>query len=176
MASTSKFLEVPVERLKEVFYYDSESGELRWKKKPSKYGCVKPGDIAGCHQKGPGSHRVVRIDGILLLVHRVAWAMHYGVWPKHDVDHRNRIPDANAIANLRECANGIVNEQNTFEKRRHNTSGFVGVIKQKQCVSDRWCARITVRGKVVHLGSFGSPAEAHAAYLEAKRILHPASS
>jgi hypothetical protein len=165
----------PVERLKEVLSYDPLTGSLIWIAQTASCGPRLIGKEAGCPQKGPDGHRVVRVDGRLFLVHRLVWAMHTGAWSEYEIDHRNGIKTDNRIANLRECKDGILNAQNTHGPRRHNTSGFAGVVKHKQCKSDRWVARITVDGKQVHLGLFATPEEAHARYLTAKRERHLAA-
>jgi hypothetical protein len=51
---------------------------------------------------------------------------------------------------------------------RQNSTGFLGVYR----VRGRFAAAISVNYKNVYLGSFGSPEEAHAAYIKAKRKLH----
>jgi hypothetical protein len=47
-------------------------------------------------------------------------------------------------------------------------SGYLGVRKQ----GNRYLAGVQVKGKNVHLGSFGDPLSAHLAYVEGKRKLH----
>jgi hypothetical protein len=39
--------------------------------------------------------------------------------------------------------------------------------------SERWCAQITLNGRAHHIGNFDTKELAHAAYLNAKRALHP---
>jgi hypothetical protein len=49
--------------------------------------------------------------------------------------------------------------------RVDNSSGFRGVYRK----GEKWQAQIKVSKRTVHLGSFQSPEEAHAAYLAAAR-------
>jgi hypothetical protein len=53
----------------------------------------------------------------------------------------------------------------------NNTSGYRGVHWNKG--HKKWVARIKINGKKKHLGEFNSIDDAHAAYLQAKRELHP---
>jgi hypothetical protein len=63
-----------------------------------------------------------------------------------------------------------MNQQNQRKARLDNKSGFLGVGR----IGKRWQARISYPGgKDTYLGLFDTPELAHAAYLEAKRRLHP---
>lgn len=84
--------------------------------------------------------------------------MHCAILGAKGVDHRNFDTLDNQRRNLRR-ANGTQNQGNT-RLRIDNTSGFKGV-----CVNrDKWRAQITVRNKVIYLGSFLDPALAASAY------------
>jgi hypothetical protein len=50
----------------------------------------------------------------------------------------------------------------------HSSHGFLGVTRSRK----RWKAHIKVGDKVLHIGTYDTPEEAHAAYLAAKRVLH----
>lgn len=89
------------------------------------------------------------------------------------IDHINGDRADNRIANLRQ-ATTAENSQNERGPRAHATSGFLGVGWHAQ--QSRWRARITVNGKRRHLGLFDTPEAAYAAYVEAKRALHPFST
>jgi HNH endonuclease len=101
--------------------------------------------------------------------HRLAWLITRGSWPIDQLDHINGIRDDNRLANLREASN-LLNQQNQRLPRSNNKSGYLGV---------SWCssresfeARIRSQGKRLFLGYFSVADEAHAAYLQAKRLLH----
>lgn len=50
-------------------------------------------------------------DSVILKVHRLAYALHYGMWPDNELDHINRDPLDNRISNLR-LADRFINNQN----------------------------------------------------------------
>jgi hypothetical protein len=100
------------------------------------------------------------------LAHRLAWFYVHGVWPPVLIDHINGKRSDNRIVNLR-LADWRLNMEN---KRResYNSTGLLGVKPNGK----GFAARIGSRGVEHHLGTFRTPEEAHAAYVEAKRRLH----
>ncbi len=115
-----------------------------------------------------GRYNVIGICGKSYLSHRLAWLYVYGKWPSNKIDHIDGNPLNNAIANLRDVTQ-TVNLQN--QKRANSTnksSRLLGSYRNRQ----RWMSRITVNGKDVYLGNFGTKEEAHAAYIKAKRTFH----
>src|SRR5678815_1371348 len=95
--SSSPPAEDDLARFRDCLSYDAETGNLRWKVRPTTN--VAVGDIAGCADHR--GYRLVRLDRKLHLVHRVAWALHYGAWPAVEIDHINLDKGDNRIANLR---------------------------------------------------------------------------
>lgn len=85
--------------------------------------------------------------------HRVAWALFYGEWPKHTIDHINGIRTDNRISNLRDVPHAV----NT--RNRHDKNADRGVSFHKS--SGGWQAFIGDRGHK-HLGVFGTKGEAMA--------------
>jgi hypothetical protein len=88
-----------------------------------------------------------------------------GELPKEQVDHINGIKDDNRWINLRGATNGE-NQQN--RKNQKNKSGYRGV----HPIGNRWQTLIRVNKKLIHIGCFETPKEAHIAYLEAKAKYH----
>lgn len=158
-----EFPQLTADRAKNLLRYDPETGLFYWR--VTKANAVE-GSIAGC-DKG-GGRVVIRIDGRLYPAARIAWLIMTGTWPAHLVDHRNLIPSDNRWGNLREATPGQNNAN--CQIRKHNKSGFKGVIWNKQC--QRWQARIRKDGKARHLGLFDTPEEAHARYIEAAKALY----
>lgn len=155
---------VPIDRLREAFAYDSETGVLTWKIRTSNRAAV--GAIAGCVA---GDSRVLlSLDGKRIRAHRVAWAMHCGHWPVGVIDHIDGNASNNKIANLRDIPQAG-NMQNLKRARSDSQSGLLGAQRD----NTRWTANIMVNGVKHYLGSFGTPQEAHAVYVKAKRELHP---
>ena len=73
----------------------------------------------------------------------------------------------NRFANLRD-GTGAENAQNR-KVRYDNISGLIGVSR----IQRKWQARIMILGCRLYLGRFKTPELAYAAYLAAKRELHP---
>lgn len=76
------------------------------------------------------------------------------------VDHIN----GNGLDNRRENLRLAIDGDNvrSQRKRKDNISGYKGVTWDKDL--KKWRARITYNSKLLHLGSFGTPQEAHEAY------------
>jgi hypothetical protein len=79
------------------------------------------------------------------------------------LDHKNTIKHDNSWSNLRK-ANDVQNQANRGAPT-NNTSGFKGVHWHKP--QKEWHARITDKGRRIHLGSFDDPIKAHEAYKKA---------
>jgi HNH endonuclease/AP2 domain len=149
-------------RLLEVLHYDSETGEFRWIEALSP--AVKSGDLAG--RTSPGGYRLITINRITYLAHRLAWLYMTGKrWPPV-IDHRDRDPSNNRWDNLRRAT---VSQNNANRRRpKSNACGFKGVCRLP---SGRWRAIIHKNGRRYELGVFATPEEAHAAYVAAARKL-----
>ena len=107
-------------------------------------------------------YRQLCVSGHIYLEHRLAWFYVHGVWPKAGIDHRNRQRGDNRIDNLREA---------TQTQNHENRSGVVGYTRSA-AKSTRWTAKIIVDGVRHYLGTYATEAEANAAYLAAKKVLH----
>ncbi|MBV8473755.1 MAG: HNH endonuclease, partial [Hyphomicrobiales bacterium] len=149
-----------IARIREVLAYDPVSGVLTWR---ITSGRAIAGREAGSFDKTTGYIRV-RIDGMFLLAHHVAWAIVEGFWPER-VDHRHGKEAGNGWANLRLCTPSQ-NRANTAIPS-HNTSGVKGVCFHK--ATSKWQAQIGVNGKTAHLGIFATKEEAAEAYAKAAR-------
>jgi hypothetical protein len=82
--------------------------------------------------------------------HRVLWALTYGEWPEHDIDHINGVRHDNRISNLR-AVDRAENLKNV-KLRNSNTSGFNGVYWAED--RKKWRAEISANNKNIKLGSF----------------------
>jgi hypothetical protein len=119
------------------------------------------GTLAGAIET-KGGYRDVRLNGRRFRGHWIIWALMTGEWPTHEIDHIDGDGSNNRWANLR-LATHAENAQNlppaagcTWDKKRR-----------------KWAALIKVDCRTINLGRFDTEAEAHAAYLAAKRIYHP---
>lgn len=88
--------------------------------------------------------------GVSLSVHRAVWAISYGRWPKHEIDHINRVRTDNRLINLREATRNE-NAENT-KLYATSTSGYRGVSWHK--ASQNWVARVRFNGVNYSLGYF----------------------
>jgi len=82
------------------------------------------------------------------------------------VDHKDGAKDDNRISELREAGQS----QNGANARRYknNTTGFKGVTRRK---SGRYGAYIRKGGRLMALGMFDTPHQAHAAYMRVANAL-----
>jgi hypothetical protein len=154
------------ERLRDVLSYDPETGIFQWR---SRLG-GRQRDRVGCWANG---RLLICIDYKTYFAHRLAWFYMIGVWPEGDIDHIDNNPANNRFNNLRECTRAQ-NLQNTRKPRRDNKrrNGLIGASRHK----NKWIAQMTNNYKTIYLGLFNTAEEAHAAYVAAKRKLHPFST
>lgn len=150
--------------LKSLFHYCEESGIFTRIKTTSSRAIA--GDIAGYVDSA--GYLQIRIGKTLHRAHRLAWLYVYGYFPAHHVDHINRNPSDNRIANLRE-ATASENLRNTAVPVS-NTSGYKGVTFSK--AANKWMARCTVNRKDNYLGLFATAELASAAYEEFAKNAH----
>tara|TARA_R110000764_G_scaffold10764_10_gene32854 strand:- start:2620 stop:3117 length:498 start_codon:yes stop_codon:yes gene_type:complete len=145
--------------LKSLFNYNPITGDLT--RKIARSNAVMVGQKVGC--KGVRGELLVRIDGKLLLVHRVIWLYIYGSWPKYQVDHINGNPSDNSIRNLRDST-PTENSRNTKIKS-NNKSGISGVFWREDRL--KYQVRMRLNGKYRSLGTFCSLFEAACARFSA---------
>lgn len=117
---------------------------------------------------GAKGYRRVSLFSQRVLAHRLAIFMVTGEWPGSEVDHRDSDKCNNAFSNLR-VAGARVNAENRRSPTAANRLGVLGVYEHTPGV---YRSRLQVRGRTVHIGLFKDPAEAHQAYVAAKRRLH----
>lgn len=151
------------ERARELFSYDPETGELRWR--VARGSRTFPGDLAGTIR--PDGYVQVRVDGVFHLGHRLVWLILTGNWPVQFIDHINGSRRDNRRTNLRDVSRKC-NQENHRRARAGSSTGVMGVNPSR----GRFKARITVGGVESFLGRYATPEEAHQAYLTAKRQLH----
>lgn len=141
--------------IKDNLRYDETTGLLWWSKSGHKRVMHKP---AGCRRKD--GYILIRVDGVLKLAHQIAWFLHYGVWPMHELDHIDGNPSNNKIENLRDVPHST-NIRNQTRVPAHNNSGQIGIGLHK--ATGKW--RVRKHGK--HIGLFATFNEAKTAYNQA---------
>lgn len=155
------------EYIRRSFAYCPETGRITWKIPGGRWGVYPVGSDVGCvNQLG---YRQTGYKGSALLLHRVAWFLHTGAWPVGQIDHWDTDPSNNRFSNLRDLVNGE-NPQNQRKANKRNIVGLLGVSPS----GPRFRAKIKAGGVKYNLGTFEKAEDAHAAYLTAKRQLHPA--
>jgi hypothetical protein len=114
--------------------------------------CIKPrlhvkiGDIAGTLRKD--GYLIARFNGKQYLAHRIAWYLHYGVWPANKIDHINGIKNDNKINNLKYVTHKV--NQNNQKCHRKKTVKYYTFHKQR----NKWQVRKRINGKLTHFGWF----------------------
>lgn len=149
-------------RLKEILYYNKDTGAFTWKINPAKN--VKAGRKAGTIDNL--GYCKIAINRKRFGAHQLAFLYITGEIPK-GIDHINRNPGDNRWINLRPCTQSQ-NLANTL-LRSNNKSGYRGVSWHKQ--GKKWHARIKINGVSNHLGLFDCKNEAYEAYVAASREL-----
>jgi hypothetical protein len=152
------------DRLRELFHYDQDTGLFT--RRAIRRANFNAGAAGTVERNG---YVRIEIDGKPYRAHRLAWLYVHGVWPTNTIDHINAVRADNRIGNLRDVVHRVNNE-NARSPRRHNKSGYLGVIwnRQRAC----WQATIGASFKKQVIGFFDMPEDAHQAYLAAKRRLH----
>lgn len=154
-----------LDKYQEVLRYDPEEGQFYWVKHPKKE------SLNGCSAGYMDNKGYMRINalGYSAPGHRLAFLFMTGNWPVDEVDHKNCNRFDNRWVNLRET-DRCTNQQNLRGPLSNNKCGFLGVMRSQN--KKRFVARIEVDGVSYQVGTFDTPEEAHAAYVEAKRKYH----
>ena len=142
---------ISADALPELLHYDADTGALTWRargphlfNRPSSASAwnAKWADRPALTHVNPEGYLHGSIFGRLYRAHRVAFALHYGEWPQHDVDHINGDRSDNRIANLRDVTNAQNHRNRALSKR--NTTGASGVFFCPR--KNVWRAMIRVQG------------------------------
>jgi len=161
------------QELREFLRYEPKTGKLFWKPRDVSFfktdrACnswnAKYENKEALTACKSGGYRHGCILSRQHLAHRVAWALHHGVWPSDQIDHINGDTADNRILNLR-VVTPQENQMNT-KMRRNNTSGVMGVGWRNDMA--KWAANIQIEGRRKHLGLFEDKSDAIAARSEAE--------
>lgn len=151
------------EHLRDLLDYDPETGVFCWRNAAGRNGRIPAGTIAGYGSSD--GHLQIRIGGRSFFLHRLAWLYVHGRWPAHQIDHRDGNPANNALSNLREATHA----QNKWNEKARRCDGRKGVRR----LGRRWQAAIRIGGgHRLHLGTFDTADQAHAAYAAAALVHH----
>lgn len=81
--------------------------------------------------------------------------------PNSEIDHIS----GNSLDNRRTNLRVATRQQNRANSRCRNKNGYKGITRQR----GKWRAQIVVNRKHISLGTYKTPQEAHAAYIEAAK-------
>lgn len=162
--SMNKRDSLTIRRLHEALNYNPETGLFTWAQK--RLG-VRFGQEAGTISRG---YRMICLDRVDYMAHRLAWLHCYGVWPDGDVDHINQITLDNRLCNLRDLPHRHNLENQTAVHANRKAGTMLGATWDAS--RQKWRAVISLNGKQKHLGRFETEAAAFAAYVDAKRAMH----
>jgi hypothetical protein len=152
MNSRSKITE---EIITKYLEYKPISGHFIWKPRfgDRHFNSKHAGNIAGSLANG---YLRIKLEGYQYFAHVLVWFLETGIYPQHQIDHKDQNRSNNQFSNLRKTSHQE-NAQNrkTFS---NNKSGHTGVAFR---TCDKvWSAFISIKGKRIHLGSFTSFDEA----------------
>lgn len=158
--------ELTQERVRELLWYDPETGVLTWRERINSIGRRFPWSSKPAGRINPRGYVVVRIGHKVYRAHRVIWLGMTGELPP-EVDHKDDLNKSNnRWTNLR-AATSSKNQMNTVP-RSDNASGYKGVHWDN--TSKKWKAQLGHEGKRHSLGYFSTAEEAYVAYCNAARI------
>lgn len=147
-------------RVCDLLRYDPATGIFTWKVARGQR--VLAGDTAGSvSAKG---YLRIKVDGVQIRAHRLAWFMHTGSWPENEIDHRDGDRLGNWFDNLRDVTTKT-NAWNRQMAKHGSKSRLLGVIVTRNGKSG---SAITRDGKVTWLGTFDTAAAANTAYWAAR--------
>ena len=166
---------ISVDELNDLLKYDPCTGKLIWRERQ----IHTPRDKAfntrcagqPAYEEPHRGYGRIALLGKRYKSHRIAWALHYGEWPKDQIDHINGVRNDNRIENLRV----VTHKENCRNVRRldSNMSGVTGVRWDKH--GRKWVAEIGFDNKDIVLGRFDLFADAVAVReaAEVKYGFHP---
>lgn len=160
--------------VRECLSYDADTGVLRWNVRPDDHFST-PGIARAWNERWagrmagnlkPNGRHMTRLGPYCVFSHRIAWCLHYGSWPDHDIDHLNGERADNRISNLRD----VTPTENMRNKRLYktNSSGVAGLRWSK--ARERWIAVIYKKPRP--LERYFRERQAGIDWLEAERPKH----
>uniref|UniRef100_A0AB74UGU2 HNH nuclease domain-containing protein n=1 Tax=Caulobacter phage BL57 TaxID=3348355 RepID=A0AB74UGU2_9VIRU len=146
---------IPVDFLRERYKYDPSTGAITLRGSKSRKRC---GSVS------KAGYRVMKVSyggrRVQIAAHKVAWAIHHGVMPDHDVDHKDLNRRNNRIKNLRKATRS----QNLVN--RPNVGAYPKGVTKSRSKKKPFQAQVTINGVYTYLGCYTTAEEAHAAYLK----------
>lgn len=152
---TQKFT---ADELRQLLHYDPQTGVFT--RISSKRG-DRVGEIAGTLR--PDGYLTISVHNVQHRAQRLAWLYMTGMWPRHQIDHKDGNRSSNKWSNLRDA---------TARQNRANMKGHGKLPKGVSFIPGRYGralsrpyqAQICVNYCRRYLGTFETAEEAHAAY------------
>lgn len=158
-----------LDRVRELLDYTPATGAFTWR--VDRGGRIPAGAPAGTiTRQGGYSYKLMVIDGRRCYAHALAWMLQTGTWPNRIVGFKDR--DG---LNLRSDNLVLVTQATNQQRRTRAKTGTRTGLQGVTVLDGRarpYQGRITVEGRVHHLGYHDTPQKAGAAYQRAKRRLH----
>jgi hypothetical protein len=158
-------IDITVKQIKERLEYNPDTGVLTWRSKVNK-SPVKIGQQAG--SLNTSGYRQIPLFGKTRKASRLIWYMQTGVYPKKEIDHKNRIKSDDRWENLREATRSQNQSNRTIQS--NNTSGYKGIVWRKN--RSKWIAQVKLNGRYIHIGSFDNKKTAARHYRIAAKKYH----
>lgn len=174
--------ELTQELLKELLFYDPDIGVFTWKERPlSMFELQVKGNTwnsrfkekqAGCISRIKSNVQVcinIKVLSNKYTGHELAYLYMTGSFPEFHIDCIDGDYTNLKYKNIRSCGFSDTQNKKSSLRKDNKSTGFIGVKKYY----NKFIARIRTNGKTIHLGTFNTPEEAHAAYVNAKRQISP---
>jgi hypothetical protein len=168
--SAEKNIELTQEYLRNILYYDPDTGTWTWLVRPDQntsWNNQWAGKRAGCLDNQHGYWKIT-IDYRAYPAHVLAWFYMTGEWPENEIDHKNTDESDCRWSNLRQATRG----QNSMNRgvSVRNKIGLKGVCWDTATKS--WEMQINANGVCYRKKGFITPEAAHAHYIEKAIELH----
>jgi len=144
---------------------DAIFGKILYCQKTGRFFNMNVGRFIGTVNKA--GYLVANIDSKVYLLHRLAFYLMTGGWPKSQVDHINRDRTDNRWVNLR----AVTTQEQSFNKSGWSGLGVKGIYECKNR-NKKWCARVRAYGKLLHCSYHYTKEEALEAYRMAAKKHH----
>ncbi len=158
--------ELTQNRLKELFDYDSETGNLIRK---YTMGGQKPGIADTMREDG---YLRVSIFGKRYQSHRIVWLWNTGSFPKYEIDHINHDKADNRMENLRDVPTSE-NSKNmpSYSNRELPMGVYLRKAGTNRLTRDRYEAILSFENKRHHIGTYNTAHEANIAVTAVRTYL-----
>lgn len=152
----------------DTFVVDPAAGSLVWKNPPKNHPRLKGCDAGSPRTGGSGKTYIhIKRDKVAIKRGWLIFLWLNGRWPVECLDHRDGDSTNDRSGNIREAT--VTQNAWNHHKRAKRADLPVGV---RSIQSGRYQARIAHNKKVIHLGAFDTPEQAHSIYLAKRRELY----